>query len=165
MAEIEFKSKIFGDITITIENGDASVDLEFRGRDLFFFFTEYDAYGDKTKVCFDVIDRYLDLDKLAKKEIAKYFAKNAIIKYYFECHFDILEDDELIEIFGVNDFQKINIESVVEKLGLPDLLLGIDKHGEIIISVDYQIAKDYSDEILCIKMDEKFNVIDFSHES
>lgn len=165
MSEIEFKSKIFGDIVISLEDDDASVELQLENQDIFFFFTEYAFYGDKAPVCLEVIDKYLEMNQIAKKEIIEYFSKNATIRYYFECHFDMLEQEELIEIFGVDDFLKIDIESVVTKLGYPDLLLGIQKSGEIIISVDYQISKEYSDEILCVKMDENFNVVDFSHES
>lgn len=165
MSGIEFKSKIFGDVVISIEDNDASLELQFENQDLFFFFTEYAFYGDKAPICFKVIDNYLEMNQIAKKEIIEHFSKNATIRYYFECHFDMLDKEELIEIFGVDDFQKMDIESVVKKLGYPDLLLGIQKNGEITISVDYQISKEYSDEILCVRMDENFNVVDFSHES
>jgi hypothetical protein len=50
------------------------------------------------------------------------------------------------------------------KLEYPNLLFS--RQGDNInVSVDYMISKDYSDEILCVKMDEKLNITGFSHES
>ena len=70
----------------------------------------------------------------------------------------------MIEVFGVKDFKKINIKNVVDKLQYPNLLFSIDD-DEINVSVDYMVSKDYSDEILCVRMDEDLNITDFSHES
>ena len=39
------------------------------------------------------------------------------------------------------------------------------KNDKLAVSVDYMVSKEYSNEILCVKMDETLNVTDFSHES
>jgi ADP-glucose pyrophosphorylase len=102
---------------------------------------------------------------MAKKAILENFPENETVKYYFECHFDILEEEQLLEIFGVKTFEEFDIAKAVEKLDYPDLLFGIEKNKEITFSVDYKVSEEYSDEILCVKMDEKLNITDFSHES
>jgi hypothetical protein len=92
------------------------------------------------------------------------FPKNELIKSYFECHFDIWDEEQLLEILGVNDFEKLDIKNVAAKLPYPNLLFYL-RDNEIAVSVDYMIAKEYSDEILCVRMDHKLNITDFSHES
>jgi hypothetical protein len=58
----------------------------------------------------------------------------------------------------------LDIKTTVEKMAYPNLLFGIEE-GKITFSVDYMVSKEYSDEILCVKMDEELNITDFSHES
>jgi hypothetical protein len=69
-----------------------------------------------------------------------------------------------MEIFGVDKFQEMDIRNIVEKMDYPNLLFSME-NNEINVSVDYKIFEEYSDEILCVKMDEELNVINFSHES
>jgi hypothetical protein len=90
-----------------------------------------------------------------------------VVNYYFKCHFedDILDEDELVEIFGTKDFKKFGIRNVVEKMAYPDLNIWINENSELDICPDYKVAPEYSDEILCIKMDNKLNVMEFIHES
>jgi hypothetical protein len=47
----------------------------------------------------------------------------------------------------------------------PDLNIWINKNNELDVCADYKISPEYSDEILCIQMDSKLNIIKFLHES
>ena len=76
----------------------------------------------------------------------------------------MLEDKKLLEIFGVKSFEELDIEKTVGKMEYPDLIFYI-KDGKINFTVDYMVAKDYSDEILLVIMDKELNVMSFSHES
>ena len=164
MIKSEFTSKYFGKITIDERDSHGDVDLDYKGHQINAFFTDFNLYGDKVKVCLEILDKYLEINEIAKKAILKNFSENEIIRYYFECHFDILEEEQLIEIFSVANFQQMDIESVVEKLEYPNLLFTI-KDNKISVSIDYMISKKYSDEILCVKLDEESNITGFSHES
>jgi hypothetical protein len=127
--------------------------------------SDFSIYGDKLAVCLEMIDQYIEMNEMAKKAIVENFSENETVNYYFAYHFESsLEEEELIEIFGGKDFEKMDIKTVVEKMGCPDLLFGIND-GELTVSVDYMVSKEYSDEILCVKMDDQLNVTDFSHES
>ena len=162
----EYTTKHFGIIVLDETSDFESIVVKYKDKEIRISLYEYNKYGDKTKVCLDIMDKYIEINEIAKKAIIENFPKNETIKYYFDCHFDIFEDDKIVEkIFGVKTFDEFNIKKTVENLDYPNLLFGIGENGEINFSVDYKVSKEYSDEILCVKMDEKLNIIDFSHES
>jgi hypothetical protein len=159
-----FATKYFGEIIIGGDGGDGDTYVKYNNQEIHIFFYKYNDYGDKIKVCLEIMDKYAEINEIAKKAVVENFSENETIKYYFECHFDILEKEKIVKIFGVDNFQEMDIRNVVEKLKYPNLLFGIE-NDKITVSVDYRISKDYSDEILCIKMDDKLNITGFSHES
>jgi hypothetical protein len=160
----KFTTKYFGEIIINENDGHGDTDVKYNNQEINIFLSDYNNYGDKVKVCLKIMDKYVEMNEIAKKAILENFMENETIKYYFECHFDILEKEQLMEIFGVDNFEKMDIRNVVEKLKYPNLLFSI-QDNEISVSVDYMVSKEYSDEILCVRMDEKLNIINFSHES
>ena len=161
-------TKYFGEVELSIEEGGAWADFDtaYNDQEITVSFSDYNIYGDKIKICWEIIDKYVELNEIAMKAIIESFPKkNGTVNYYFKCHFeDMLEDEELLEIFDVKSFKKLDIERTVKKLGYPDLIFAI-KDGEITFSADYMVSKEYSDEILLVKMDKELNVIGFSHES
>jgi hypothetical protein len=160
----EFATKYFGKIVISEDDSHGDVTVKYNNQEIGIFLCDYRVYGDKVKICLEIMDKYVEMNEAAKTAILENFSKNKTISYYFECHFDILDEEQLMEIFGVNNFQELDIKNVVEKLEYPDLLFSIE-NNEITVSVDYKVSKEYSDEILCVRMDEKLNVTSFSHES
>jgi hypothetical protein len=161
----KYTTKYFGEITFDeTDITFVSTDVKYEGREINISLSDFNIYGDKLKICLEIIDKYIEINGIAKKAIIDNFSKNGMVNYYFECHFESLEEEKLIEIFGVKDFKKMDLKTVIEKMDYPNLLFGIN-NGELIASVDYMVSKEYSDEILCVKINEKLNVIDFSHES
>jgi len=160
----KYSTKYFGEIVVIEEDGHGNTDVLFDNQEINIFLCDYNLYGDKVEVCLRIMDRYVEINEIAKNAILKNFFENEIIKYYFECHFDVLEEEHLREIFGVNSFEEMDVKNVVEKLKYPNLLFSID-NNEIAVSVDYMVSEEYSNEILCVRMDEILNITDFSHES
>jgi hypothetical protein len=161
----EHTTKYFGTIIIDETNDFEYIDVKYKDKKINVSLSGCNKYGDKLKVCLDIMDKYIEINEIAKKAILENFPENETVKYYFECHFDILEKEKIIEIFGGETFEEIDIVKTVEELDYPNLLFGIEKNNEIIFSVDYKVSEEYSGEILCVKMDEKLKVIGFSHES
>jgi hypothetical protein len=159
-------TKYFGEVELTIdEDGSwADFDTVYNGQAITVSLSDYGIYEDKVKICWEIIDKYVEINEVAKKGIAENFPGNETINFYFECHFDILEEEKILKIFGIKTFDKFDINKTVKNLEYPNLLFGIDE-GEITFSVDYMVSKEYSDEILCVKMNEKLEITDFSHES
>jgi uncharacterized protein YaaW (UPF0174 family) len=126
MTEFKFATKYFGGIVITTDDGHGDTDVKYNNQEINIFLADYNIYGDKVKVCLEIIDKYVEINGIAKKAILENFAENATVKYYFECHFDILEEEQLMEIFNANNFNDMDINKVVEKLDYPNLLFGIE---------------------------------------
>ncbi|MDR1912431.1 MAG: hypothetical protein LBQ52_08830, partial [Helicobacteraceae bacterium] len=61
-------------------------------------------------------------------------------------------------------FDEFDVAKAVEKLDYPSLIFGV-KDDRIEVSFDYMVSKENSDQILCVKMDDRLNVTGFSHES
>jgi len=159
-----YKTKYFGEIFIDETSDFEYIDVPYKNKEINISLADCNIYGDKLKTCIKILDKYIEINEIAKKAIIENFPANETIKDYFECHFEMLEEELIQEIFGVKTFAELDIKSIVEKLDDPSLLFGID-NNEISFSVDYKIAEEYSDEILCVKMDEKLNITDFAHES
>jgi hypothetical protein len=160
-------TKYFGEVEVDIDGSWAEFDTTYDGQEITVSLSDYGIYGDKTKVCWEIIDKYVEINEIAKKAIIENFPeKNGTVNFYFKCHFDenILDEETLFEVFGVKKFKELDIKTTVEKMAYPDLLFGIDD-GKISFSVDYMVAREYSDEILCVKIDEELHVTGFSHES
>ena len=160
----KYITKYFGQISIDKTSDFEFINLVYENKEINISLSDCNIYGDKLKTCINIIDKYLEINKIAKKAILENFRVNNIIKYYFECHFDILAEEQILKVFGVKTFEEFNIKREVDKLDYPNLLFGIE-NNEISFSVDYKVSEEYSDEILCVKMDEKLNVNNFSHES
>jgi hypothetical protein len=164
----KYATKHFGEIIFDETSDEIDFDVTFNGQEINIFFNDVSLYRDKIQSYWDIIDQYDKLNEIAKNAIIEYFPqKKGMVNYYFKCHFedDLLDEDELIEVFGVKNFKKIDIKNVVEKMKYPDLNIYINKNNELDICADFRIAPEYSDEILCITMDNKLNIINFSHES
>ncbi|MDR2689978.1 MAG: DUF2004 domain-containing protein [Azoarcus sp.] len=162
-------TKYFGEIELAIDEdgGWAEFDIIFNGHEITVSLSDYGNYADKTKVCWEIIDKYVEIHEITEKAIIENFPKkDGTVNFYFGYHFnnDAMDEETLLEVFGVKNFEELDIKTAVEKMGYPDLLFGIDE-GKINFSVDYMVSKEHSDEILCVKMDEELNIIGFSHES
>ena len=160
----EFETKYFGKINVIEDGENGSANVKYNDQEIRIFFYKYNSYGDKIKTCLEIIDKYVEINKIAKNEIMENYIENKTVNFYFECHFDILEEEKLVEIFGVNNFNEIEIKNVVGKLKYPNLLFNKEEN-EINVSVDYMVSKKYSSQILCVKMDKEINITGFSHES
>ena len=165
MSKSSVFTKYFGNITIDVDDdGHGDIYTNYNNQEINIFFQRYNTYEDKVKICLEIIDKYVEINEIAKKAIMEQFNENATVKNYFKCHFDMWGKEQLIKTFGTDNFKKINIGNIVEKLEYPDLIFSM-RNSEITVSLIYMISKNFSDEILCIKMDEKLNITEFLHES
>jgi len=164
---IEYRTKYFGNIVIDETGEFESIDLKYKDKEIRISLYKCNVYGNKLKNCLEIIDKYIEINEIAKKAILENYSKNKIIEDYFRDHFEdySFEEEKIVEIFGVNTFSDFNAKKTIEELEYPNLLFSMEENNEIKISVDYQVSKKYSDEILCVKIDEKLNIIEFTHES
>jgi hypothetical protein len=159
---VEFATKYFGKIDI----GGQGNTILYDDQEIRISLSDCSLYGDKVKVCLEIMDKYVEINEIAKNAILENFPKNKIILGYFKDHFEDygFTEEQIMEIFGVNNFEEMDIKNIVEQLEYPNLLFSME-NDEIEVSVDYMVSKKYSDEILCVKMDKQLNITDFTHES
>ena len=163
----KYTTKYFGEVELAIEKDGHWADFVtmYNGQEITVSFSDYSIYGDKIKVCWEIIDKYILINEIAKKAIIENFPhKKGLVNYYFKCHFeDMLEDEELIEIFGVKNFKKLDIQKTVDKMEYPNLDFYIEDN-EITLYIGYRVSKEYffDDTFLAVKMSKKLNVIGFS---
>jgi hypothetical protein len=164
-----YKTKHFGEIFIDsnkdFEYINAKININGIEKDIIFTLCDCNIYENKIKNCLEIIDEYYELNNKAKEIIINEFENNnKTIIYYLKWHFNTLDKKILEKIFDVIDYEQINIKNIVNKLDYPELVFTIHNR-EIAVSVNYIISAEYSEEILCIKMNEEINVINFSVES
>jgi len=160
----KFSTKYFGELEIDEGSEFEYIDLTYNNDAMYLSFSGFNGEAEKTAQCIAIIDRYAELHEIAKKEIAENYESNEVIRYYFKYHFETLDKETLNELFGVSDFSSFSIEKAAEKLCAPDLEFLLES-GEICISADYRVSKEYSEEVLCVKMNEDLFVMDFTREN
>jgi len=161
----QYVTKYFGSVSIDETSGFESLDVEYQNQAIqISLFNIPCSNGDRLKTCLSIIDRYVEINEIAKKAMQENCLVSDTIKFYFEHHFNELNEEEIQEVFGVKTFDDFDATKTIGDLEYPDMLLSV-KDDQLHLSVDYRVSKKYSDEILCVKMDEELNVVDFSHES
>ena len=160
----KYKTKHFGEIELSIEDDGiwAYFDTMYNGQDITVVFANYKFYGDKINVCWEIIDKYDEINKIAKRAIVETFPKKEVsVNIYFKRLFENdMTEEELINVFGVKDFKNLNIKKTVEKFVCPNIIFNIEDDN-IDFSVGYLLSKKYSDKILLVIMDEKINIKGF----
>ena len=159
-----YKTKFFGELAVDEISDFEYFDLNYNDTTMYISLSEFNGDTAKTAKCMEIIDRYAEIDETARKAIAENFADNEVIQYYFKFHFDTLDKEKTEELFGVTDFAAFSAEEAVKKLEYPDLVFTLE-FGEINLSVDYRVSKEFSDEVLCVKMNEELFILDFAREN
>ena len=126
---------------------------------------EYNLMGNKLLSCWDIVNTYPEINKIAQKAMIKNFSiKNSEVNKFFKYYFDKYSVNEQLikEIFGVNDFEKIDIKTLVEQLSYPDLDFNFEDDIWT-FCVDYGFLESYFDDDLRfeVSLNEKKEVIDF----
>jgi len=166
--EIELITKCFGKVIMSVSNsrrdyGNAFISANYHGKEIIFNLNHPIYYNkEKLNICLGIIDKYIELDKIIKQEILEKFSSNNIINQYFESQFGLLNDMKLLDIFGVNNFNDMDIKNCINKFGYPFLDFNII-NNKVLVFADYFISPEYSWEYLHVSIDEYLNVIDILH--
>jgi hypothetical protein len=106
-------TKYFGELIID-ETNEEEISIKFIGKDIRIALPEW-IINDRNKVkrCFEVMDKYIEIDDTAKKSIIGNYPQNKRAKMNSKYYFYNLENNKKIEAFGIiNDDRK----DIVEKL-------------------------------------------------
>ena len=116
---------------------------------------------DNIKDVIEMLDRVPEMYKKSRDIILKE-TENGTIDFFVEWHIDELD---LAELFGVKNNKEITREMFLNFLEPRTINLYADEDGDIISFFDFSLPEDYSDELLVIRFNNKYEVFDISHES
>jgi hypothetical protein len=85
----------------------------------------------------EIIDKYSEIYEMTKTAIIEKYPENETISNFFKSHFELMNDEQLLKIFGTNDFNKLNINNAVEKLEYPRFFFDTCISKEIFLLVQY----------------------------
>jgi hypothetical protein len=157
--DVKLETKYFGDIVVSRLESAEIISVEYNGSniDIYFFWT-ISADETNLKKCIEILDKYDEIYQNAKKIIISNFQHDKLLKNYIRDFFDNLEKQKAFEIFGVNNFEEINIEEFVEKIAYPDLLFS----DELNFNVSFWVLRDAPFKPLTLEMDRNINFIAFN---
>ena len=169
------KTKYFGDLEFYVEYdhvGDdwVSIHTSLNDQRVFIHIPNYNNLGKNHNLCWEIIDKYLEINEIAKKIIVNKFAeKNGKANYYFKEFFEerikLSDREKIINVFGINDLEMFDIDEFIKKINYPDLCFYVEK-SIMTISIEYTILENYPQEdvIICVLMNEKLEVTGFEIE-
>jgi len=144
----------------------------YKEQTIFIVIEDYEKYGDKLAVIWELIDKYVEIMEIAKKAIIENFpVKEGIVHEFFKVHFKddfyYAKDDGyykkyLVKKYNVTVLENIDIASFIEKMDYPSLYFDFEEET-IRLILDYYIFKTYSDTDvkLCVFLNEDLQVTDF----
>ena len=165
-------TKYFGDVEVEVKepdnkiNGYASFLAEYNfEQNIFVSIYDYNIMGNKLPLCWNIVNKYTEINKIAKKAIIKNFSEeNSIVKKYFEYFFEKeVRKREVINMFEVNNFEELDIRRLVKRLSYPDLTFYFVEDTIWQFSLDYAFLEYiYDDDArLFVAFNEELKLIDF----
>jgi hypothetical protein len=109
-------TKYFGELIVDEAKEDEEINIKFIGKDIRITFPEW-IINDRNKVkrCFEIMDKYIEIDDIAKKYIIRNYPQNKRTKMNSKYHFINLENNKA-EYFGIiNDDRKDIVEKIINQ--------------------------------------------------
>ena len=148
----EYSTKLFGNIAIDETNDYEFFHVNYKDNKISILLNECNI-GNKIEACLEILDKYVEINQMAKRAIISNFPENEIIKNYFKIYMKI----------DIKNFSDLDIKMTLEKLEYPDLYFE-NNDGKIELSVKYKFSKKYPADVLAVKMDEQLNLLEFLNE-
>jgi hypothetical protein len=90
--------------------------------------------------------------------------KQIILYNAIKTSFENTKYNYSVKVFGTKCYDNINIEYVVKNIKNMEIVLN-NYENKIIISVNYGLGSGWFNEILCIRMNQEFELLDIITES
>ena len=112
----------------------------------------------------EVVDKYEELYQAANKAIVENYDSDThyAIKNFFCELFTYKDEEALIEVFGVKDFERFDIKAFVDKMPYPRLTIYPEYNMEVYLCYKASPSEYFEDEELAVKMDKNLHITGFS---
>jgi hypothetical protein len=164
----KFKTKYFGEISFNDNPGKGYKDTRIEyDNHLINIFIDEDIYKVKMDICLNIIDRYFEINTIAKDAILHNYSSKYILKNPHICCFKNYMIKKLDRLFDTITPRLINLNCVQKKMEYPHLHfdLNID-NNELHIMLTYILSRycPYGFTIaLHVVTDEQLNTFEFGH--
>jgi hypothetical protein len=159
-----YTTKYFGEIIIDENNRFEDIFFEYNGVIIKIYFCDFyiHDYNEHIKTCFGFIDKYFEINEMAKNKIIENFPKDKQVEFYFKSFFDELEmsNEELKYLFDIDKYSDFDIKRTVENLNYPYFLFEIFDN-ELYLSVGYTVSEELSDHDLQVMFNKNLELSDF----
>jgi hypothetical protein len=165
---VELATTDMGNMTAIFAKDDSDGDTDvitYNTQEITIFLHGLGIYGDKVKVCLEILEKYLEINEIAKKAIIENFHNhnNEDLNNIFEGVFESLDLNVIRPPKGIT-IEEYYIKEYVENWKFPYLLFGIIDN-EIAVYAEYILTEEWGEFIdsLSVKMDEKLNITGFDY--
>ena len=165
----KYKTKQFGEVDFLVRPGAdyGSAEVNYENQRIEIFIPDIWTHTGKITPCLDIIDKYFEINKIAKNAILSNYKKTKVIKEYFKNNFKEMDKEERMEVFSTGKYNKIDFPRIIEKLSYPGLHISLSEDNkELQVSLSYVLAKDsflLRGDLLEVTLDENLSVLGFEH--
>jgi hypothetical protein len=169
---IDCSTKIFGEIILDETKEYEKIYIKYNESKLTIGIPNcFMKNSDELKMCIEIMDKYLEINEIAKNEVVEKHNKENVrysgrVKHFFEYIFHNYGNEERFELFGTNIFKDIDVKYIFKKIDYPDLLFVRGNHDDNKIEfwLNYIVSKNDHigpfKEILGVQMDQRFIIMD-----
>ena len=166
MSTYTLETKLFGEIEVTQSDGlIADFDIVLGGKDMSVNFQVFEdvANDDTIEIIENMLDNIPLMYEKGKEIILTEKESNAIIKSFIEDYFDDI--DEYAELFDVNSSNEITTTMIAKNLEPRSIFITNDNDDMIDCIFDFSLSEEYTDQLLVISFNDKYEICHITHES
>ena len=161
-------TKLFGEIGIMQPEGLVEdFNITLGGKDMIINFQVFEnvANDSTIKTIENMLDNIPLMYEKGKKAIIDGMDSNAVIKGFIDDYFYDDDIDVYLDFFGVDSGEDVTAVMVAERLEPRTIVIANDKDGTIDCTFDFSLPEEYTDQLLVIRFNDKYEIIYITHES
>ena len=166
MSVYTLNTKLFGEIEITQSDGLVDdFEIILGGKDMTITLNIFEDVA--TDITIKTIENMLAnvplMYEKGKNTILDGKETNGFIKFFIEQYLDDI--DEFVEIFDIDSSDEITAAMIAEKLEPRGIVITNDNDGMIDCTFDFSLPEEYTDQLLVIHFNDKYEIFYITHES
>lgn len=170
MKRINITSKLFGNLSFANKDGlMKDFQININGKDLFttLYIVEECISEDNINQAVQFLDHIPNMYETAKDFIMKNTNNHEVEAYFLESSMDEMDEDDLIDILGIDDAEEISKDLIAQRLEPRTMRISSAKAGDgkIDFNFDFSLPEEYTDELLVIYFNADYEIYEISHES
>jgi hypothetical protein len=166
---VKYKTKQFGEISFHVHSGSTigSTDLKYDNQKINIFIPDIWTHTEKITPCLNIIEKYFEINNMAKNELLNNYKENKVIKEYFKYNYRTMYNEERLKVFSTVKYRKIDFPAIIKNLSYPVLHIRLndENNNKLEVSLDFILAKDsvLRGHLLEVHMNENLTISGYEH--